>query len=208
MRYLNNSGKAFYSWLHITCNLARLQMEAIALCGTRVFLQAVTEAHVGTAEPAPGGLTLRVLALHTAAQLKAPSSCLHISQWRQHAMQEPNGATCLAIQRHLPTSAISITLKYLILSVFSHAQMFKYITYFMKHINAVSLHKPPAILPRTTPSPLQPSLPMACSNEPHKTCIFFLHLLIVAFLSVPPQCCTELQPNPVCCCVAQEEQLS
>lgn len=69
-------------------------MEAIALCGTRMFLQAVTEAHVGTAEPAPGGLTLRVLALHTAAQLKAPSSCLHILQWRQRAMQEPNGATC------------------------------------------------------------------------------------------------------------------
>lgn len=48
----------------------------------------------------------------------------------------------LAIQRHPPTSANSITLKYLISSLlFSHAQMFKYVTYFMKHINAVSLHK-------------------------------------------------------------------
>lgn len=49
----------------------------------------------------------------------------------------------LAVQRHFPTSASSsITLKYLILSLlFSHAQMFKYVTYFMKHINAVSLRK-------------------------------------------------------------------
>lgn len=156
MRYLN-SGKAFHSWLHVTCNLARLRMEAIAPCGTRVFLQAVTKAHVGKDEPTPGGLTQGTCSAHcSTAQSHLQLSYIYCSGSR--LCRNPTDQHALATQRHLPSSASSITLKYLIFSLlFSHAQLCKYITYFMKHINAVSLHKATSYPSRDTtfsPPPL------------------------------------------------------